>query len=622
MMPRPSSRRNRTIGRGARLFCAAALYSCSDAIDLRISLVPAIEPDPFRDVERVRVVGLVSGEARPLEEVRWDQGPVELKGRLPLDVERVWVEGLDAGGRVRSAALGPPVDFLTDAPERLDLLFARVGALSIVPGSVAPRRGWRAASLGEGGVLLLGGQAPSGATPEGTVQIGPSGELTPGPSLPGGRVGADVVTTGRSVVVWGGLTRVGDELTPAREWARLGPGSASATASNPVQPGSPPVAVDGDGRRVVVFALERMAVAELDVADLRGRVIGRFDWAGPGAAFARLSAQQVLVVGGAGQETAFVYDRRTAGRIARSVPLLVSRVGAAAKTTSAVSTVVIGGNPEGASPAVTIRFPVPVRGTDSGTVSAFSSAPDLGEARLVDAGGGRLVAASVAAPRGPYGIDLMSGSVEPLLPLGVAFDLAKHPDGTLRGAADDGRLLVFSPGPGIFAPSLATGDGLVPRPPGSWRVEGGGVVGQASSPALPGAVRPDAWVVLGETRYQDFSWEATVTPIGRGTGAFVFDLGDEGYDLVVLQRAAQVRAGPDRPRIPCPAAEVPELDEGRGAVRIRLARMGAILSVDVGADGAIELSCALPAPSGGRLAFAVLRGAVRFSELRLSARTP
>jgi hypothetical protein len=212
-------------------------------------------------------------------------------------------------------------------------------------------------------------------------------------------------------------------------------------------------------------------------------------------------------------------------------------------------------------------------------------------------------------------LELGRGRVTEIPAPPAPFDLAPHPDGTLRGVADDGALLAFAPGPSSFVPNLETGAGLVPRRPEGWRADGTGVVGTAARPALPGADDPAAWAVLGALAFEDFGLELDVTPIERGRAALLFDFDETGYDVLVLQRAARIRAGPGRASVGCPAAEVAGLDEGSGTTRIRFSRRGAEVRLDVGADGAVELACEVPGRAPGRLALAVLAGSVRFSRL-------
>ena len=604
--------------------------ACTGSVEVQIALVAALRPDPFVDVDQVRAVGFVDGAPQVLERVRWDQGPVRLSGRLPLNVERLWVEGLDRGGRVRAAALAPPVDFVAEPPDRISLPFVEIGVLSILPGTVPARRGWRAASLAEDGVLLLGGEDAAGGTPEETFLIAPDGSVESGPPLVGGRAGAAVASAGPRVVVWGGWSRTqGADRRAASFWLRLQLGQPTARVPNPVEPGMDPILVPADARRVTVLAAgegpsARLEVFELDVSDLRSSPVGQIADLEMRSAFAPLSPRQLVWVGGGTVAEATVYDK-LAANITQGSTIAVGgpRTGAAAQTTSAVSTVVAGGREPDGDPEAEVsvlRWPLPVE--EGGRAAVFSDGPRLGRARLYDAGGGTLLAASVdTSTLPPWRIDLLGSSAVPLESVSEPFDLAPHPDGTLRGASDAGRLLVFSAGPGVFAPSTETGAGIVPRTPDTWTLEEGGLTGRADRVTLLGSVSVTNWAVLGEQKHRDFWLLVEVIPRGRGRAALLFDLDAEGYTVVALQRSAQIRASPGRPRVPCPAAEVPELDEGTGGFEVSLERRGDVVRLDVGADGSPELVCEVtPLSRGGHLALAVLQEAVWFSVSELSER--
>ena len=618
MMPTRILRRNQTFALLCGLSSNLALIGCSEPLELQVALRSAVNPDPFFRVRLVRVVAWDDGVSRILDSVRWDQGPRPLQLGLPLSSRRVWVEGIDDEGRILSAAMSPSLDLISEPVEALELAFAEIGALSVLPNKVEARQGWRAASLGEEGVLLLGG-AIGEQTPSSTLLIDRWGQLVPGPPLPGGRVGASVASNEGRVVVWGGRSEETPATESAGEWAVLSLAEGYRSAPNPIPPGNSPILVnldDSDGPRLTVLNSATAAVAELNVEPPMGSTVGNLQEVLEGAAVARFRTGQLIVA----SATAAVYDMRSLGTVGPRVPLASGRQRyAAARTTSAMSTVVVGGvDPKTSEPVpgvTTLRFPLD--GTRTGTASIFAEAP-VGAARLYDAGGGWLLAAPQAG--GPsYSMRLFDPQVRALTEVRELYDLASHPDGTLRGVADDGSLLIFTPGPGIFAPQTATGAGLIPRTPEAWRPARGAIQGTAPNrPVQPPF--PETWAVLGEQIFGDFELEMRVEPEPGGRAAVLFDFSEDGYGLVSLGPTLRVRAGPGRLTINCPPAD--GLGPAEDTVfRVRIEREGLELRVGIGAEDDFQLICSLsedPANEVGRLAVAVSRGTIRFRELRLS----
>lgn len=602
----PPFLRNRTLAELVILPLCLALAACSQEEQLHIWLEAALFPDPFADVETVRVVGLVDGHMLPLETVRWDQGPRALEEPLPIDLDRVWVEGLSAEGRVVSAALSPALDLFDASRRELALLFARVGELSVAPGEVEPREGWTSVADGSQGVLLLGGLDAAGATPEATLRWTAEGAVEPGPSLPGGRWGGKSLEIADRVLVWGGYRSVDGVLEAAPEWGELERDGRWLTHAIDVEPGLHPALVAAGNRHALGVNRVTGEVEVLDVVDVRGRRAGAIAPGRSGAAVVRFGIGEFLAFGGASRSGGLVFDSRagtTTATLAISVP------GAHVGLQTAAETAVVLG--EGAAWSIVPGF----EATETATAVRFASAEALQPDAIWDAGGGVLLAAT--GTRALHRVELLGGKVEPITPLGVPFSLAEHPDGTLRGVADDGRLLVFSAGPSVFWPTMGGAWGITPRDPARWIEDGSAVQGTALVDGTTRTIATQTWATLGNREHERFHLEVVVEPVGRGRASLLFAIDDGAFAEVRLGRVTQIVWTSSSEAETCAEAEIPAFDEGAGAAAVALIRDGDELLLDVGLDGEFELGCTLARHHRGKLGLGVIRGSVRFFDLRL-----
>lgn len=581
----------------------ALLGGCGGPVELDLRLRAALEPDPFTDVERVRVVGLVRGQAVALPSVRWDQGPLDLGERIPLGVERLWVEGLDEDGAVVSAGYSPELDFVDHPLDQLELWFGRIGEVSEFgsPGTLEPREGWMAVSLGEAGLLLFGGSVDD-RQPTGTWLMSPGGSLDPGPELPEGRSGAAAVALAGRAFVYGGRHEAG------ADWWLLDSSGVLRRGEAPFPPGDAPVALAAGNRTVTLVRPDTAEVGEVDLADGRSRSVGRLDVAVPGAGFAARGPGRFWVVGGREVPSAVIFDQRSGRLLGVPIPLEPARIGAAVLSEGTGDAWVLGGGAQ--ADLVSLSFDP---ATSSGRAHPLPARLGFGATRAWNGGGGLVVASSSVGAVAT--VDLLRGAVHRSERILGPFALGPHPDGSLRGVGDDGRLLGFVPPPGRFVPLIAgVASGVVPDRPGTWLSTGDGLEGRADE------FGPTVALVGRQTSLY-FVMEVDVVPIGRGQAEIWLDVFDGGSERVRLQRSATVRASPERPRRDCPVADVAALDEGQGRVRVRLSRedrgptSDPVLVLDVGADGFPDLECAYESAGAGRLGLAVRRGAVRFERL-------
>lgn len=564
-----------------------ALGGCTD-LQARIELRAAADPDPFDDVRWVQVWAETRDNLVQLDPVRWDQGPVSLRERVPIEARRMWVVGLNDDGVVVSSAPSPPLDLVAEPPARLELELSRVGALSRATedGVLPARHNARAVSWG-GGVLVVGGTVAS--TPElPTTFLDRFGRpASEAPVLPEPLTPLGVAHVGNTVVLFG---------TP-RTWLLLPDGTWSSV-ENPVETGTHPAVVPREGRRALLMGAD--GVGEIDVADRKASYATTRPVSGP-ARFLAWRQDQALV---ATSTVLTVYDPSGGGlqaspriRLQRSEPPEVAVTPSGA--------VAMAGGAEGLFLA---RL-----GVLTTTIARLSAAVPSAPSAVFSAEGWLVAAGRSGAV---VAVDLVDVAGVPS-DVGAPFVLAPHSDGTLRGASEAGAAVVFNPGPFGRHPD-ALGRGWVPSGPGLWRREGADMVGRGPETTLAQRQVP-SWAVLGTRSYRDFEMDVLVAPVGRGSASLLYGLRGDLQEEVVLERSARVRPSGSTRAFDCPTADIPEFDEGRGAVLVRLRRLGPRIELDVGADGVVELSCEhTEAP--GRVALAVRDGEVRFSGLRLTAR--
>lgn len=642
-----------------RLLVLALLVSfgCGRTADLSIELARPLDPDPFFEVARIRLVAVADGEQIDLGAWPWDRGPIDLNRAIAPSFERLIVFGVDSDGRLVASGVSEPLDVVREPPDGpVRIYFSAVGRLSRADLDLVPRVGGFGAT-GADGVWIGGGVDAGGCARMDLVEVTSRLEVRDRSSLPSGRLFAQSVNG----VGGGALVVEGEHIEGC---------APSATLANPIaisEPNPSPREVSwpeggypagaatvglAEGSFVVAGGVrDGSAVARTDVSLLdvsveppRVSVVGQLDRPRAGASAIRLSNSRVLFVGGRASTStrtfiseASAFDLSSGRTVASSDAFDLGATDLAHARVASGALVFAGGvSADGPSARVAS---VAVDPDASGRVER---ARELGE--LGAPGTGRL-------------LDLEDGSVLfvpndeardlawiRLLPL--SFETVPRPGdgaGRLVGgvlepglaalAGEDGSVWTFHSGPagalGRTAPVIERPDpdsssGLMPSDPLAASFEGDALVVQG--PEFFGLdLLPEQLVLITPEDIDDF--ELTVSyrilePQSRPS--IVYGFGDGDYDHIVLQAAPQVVRSPARRgsgRVACDPVTLPQLPAvGPHRVRLRRSGGGRRLALDLGADGTEELRCDTPIPRSGAIALGVVSGRVAFDGVRLRIR--
>ncbi len=632
--------------RGLAGLLLLSTVACSSKLALDVRLIEALRPDPFEDVATVRLRALEGGRLVRVGEGRWDQGPLDLDTLVSPEADRFVVEGLSSDGRVVSSGASGPLDLLTAPPEDgLEIVFTRVGVLSVLEEADTERIGGRAVELPGGGVLVAGGVDADGCAREDTEIYSMEGaRLERGPPLVGGRVDDFhllALGDGRSIVVGGraangcGAAQDTDRVVvfdgrSARNVEAVGfniPGASYAVVAS-----SEIVAAGGEGDIV-----SRTQVARLDLASGAVRSIGTLDapraWASP----AVISSGRIALLGGRAQRdpataldstSVFVPSRGAA--LDERIGLGRALVAPATRRTAAGGVVYAGGRSRTGEGHAEVRmlvvkterdFPL----GDSTVVTSISST--IADGRFVDVGDGSALLLS-RERRAAYWTQLLPRRARALDTEGAALiGGGRLADGRVVLRSEAGAYLSFNPGLsplGIAARDgrLAVdegevldgvGVGVVPLRPDAWQLTTEGLV-VTRPDALEGEVVPNEWAVFVGDDALDFDLELDVRLEPRARAAVLFGLSDQRFDHVVL--GGQISAHRQDTTLDCPPVDAPVL-EVSGFHRVRVVRSGERVTVAI--DGATRFECVLRSPRVGRVALGGISGSATFDRVTRSA---
>jgi hypothetical protein len=385
-------------------------------------------------------------------------------------------------------------------------------------------------------------------------------------------------------------------------------------------------------------------VLGLDPDSGEGRVLGALDGPRAHAAVAHLGAGRILLAGGRSGPggpplaDASVFVARRGAALSRRIPLAAAVARPAAVLTPAGSLLLAGGEGPGgqgsrAVQAVTVGVETATRLGDASLLTALTAS--VAAARGVALGDGSLLILPVDGAA-PHWVRLLPlGSARLGVPGGAAGALVGGlgPDGRawLRDAA--GTRWVFDPGPAgvlgvaAYGPKLAleparpprSGLGLWPLRASAWRLTTEGLEVRAPEGA-PGR-QPTEWAALAGAAVGDFALEVDLR-LGEGAqAALLFGLADGEHDHVTLVGTAAVGRSEGRAQgrpVACASAPTPALSAPR-VHTVRLTRIGDRVELDVDADGAVELSCALTGAPAGQVALGVVSGVVTYARIRLTS---
>lgn len=620
--------------------------ACSSKLALDVRLVEALRPDAFEDVATVRLRALEGGRLVTVGEGRWDQGPLDLPTLVSPEASQFVVEGLSADGRVVSSGASGSLDLLTAPPEDgLDIVFTRVGVLSVLEEHDTPRVGGRAVELADGGVLIAGGTDAAGCAREDTEIYSMEGaRLERGPPLVGGRVGDFhllALPDGRSIVTGGGTSSScgAEEATEhvvvfdGRSARNVeAPGFNVRGAAYAVLSSSEVAAAGGEGDIV-----SRTEVVRLDLASGAVRSIGTLDapraWASP----AVVSSGRIALLGGRAQQDAATALDSTSVFVPSRGAALDERIGLGralvaptSRRTAAGGVVYAGGRSRTGEGHAEVRmlvvkterdFPL----GDSTIVTSISST--IADGRFVDVGDGSALLVSPER-RAAFWIQLLPRRARALDTEGAALiGGGRLADGRVVLRAEDGAYLSFNPGLsplGIVARQgrLAVdegevldgvGVGVVPLRPDAWQLTTEGLV-VTQPDALEGDVDPKEWAVfvMGDRLDFDLAFDVRLGP--RARAAVLFGLADQRFDHVVI--GGRISAHRQDATLDCPPVEAPVLSNS-AFHRIRLVRSGERVTVAI--DGTTQFECALRSPQAGRIAFASISGSATFDRVALES---
>ncbi len=655
------------------LLIPASGSGCQSELSLQIELLAPRAPDPFGEVQTVRVRVRDSGLLVTVGEVRWDQGPMKLPVLAKPSFDRVVVEGLSLGGEVLASGVSPVLDLVRAPPETpVEIYFSRVGALSVLDSmTYEPRVGAKAVTLPLGQVLLVGGRDANGCVLETTVMLHADlPRVRPGPLIPGGRVGefhAPLLPDGR-VLILGGELRTGvgcDETKTADSLAVLDPQRGTVrTAFSPLalaRPGATAAAVSDN---LVLLAggqvngVPSSVVHQVHAETLDVQTLGQLDGPRSGLSSAVVSGGRLVLLGGRESDDLFgVRDdavvfvpargsvleeniklcsgecAQTSTR-ARGLALLRPAV---ARTRSGTIMIAGGQGPAGEGQsrvdALVVRSERDIPLGDFSPVTTLSST--VGDADLVALDDGSLL----ALPREPRPdiswVRLLPRSTREIArPAGFGGALrgGKLKDGTAIFLSERGRLLSFNPGPGAvfgllvtngtlglpLAPGLGlSGLGIAPRRPERWRFTELGLEGRRDGPGT--GQSPDEFAVITQEPVFNFEIEFDMSLQDRGRAALMFGLVGSEFDYVLFQETTTLERERSLPGLPidCRSIETPEF-LATERQRIRVSRNGDTVALDLGADDLIELVCTTPDPLQGHLALGVVRGVSSFDRIRIT----
>jgi hypothetical protein len=632
----------------ALLLIGGLLAGCTRKLDITVELYWPETPDPFERLETVRMTALVGGQTIVLGEDRWDQGAIELPTGIDPSVERLVVEGL-SGGEVISSGASGPLDLLGEPPDgALRIQFSRVGVLSLLSdrGPVR-RRGQVALPLQDGRVLFLGGRDENGCMVESTEVVSLDG-IEPGPPIMGGRAGdfyAGLLPDGRALVIGGevapdcGATRLAEDVAIidvvegtariARVSADLWrPGSAVAAVSSALA-----IIGGGDGDPLPSSAVHRFSPTTLEFNQIGNLESPRTD-----ASAAAISDQRVLFVGGrSNTSTQSALDSATVFVPEAGAPLtdqirLGRRVIAPAVITLRSGAVIAAGGigADGSAAdridSIVVRtereFPI----GDTSTVTVLPQPIARGRLTELQDGSLLLLPEANAAPQWIRFLPSRAVAIDPVEGVAGPFAGARTTDGRALLRSEEGVYLSFNPGPsaalGVYGAGgdLSAGPhelAIVPLRPASWERTEEGLAGFRAAP--PGNLVPEELAVLSDRSTGDFEISFDLALEGLAKAAIAFGMEDDRFDYVVLAGASFVEralAGQSRGKVACTAAETRVLAEP-GFHRVRVARRGGRVRLDVGADGTDELLCDTPRPEAGRIALAIVTGRATFNRVEL-----
>lgn len=624
-----------------------ATVACSSKLALDVRLTTAVRPDPFDDVATVRLRALEGGRLVDVGEGRWDQGPLDLPTLVSPEASRFVIEGLSEDGRVVSSGASGVLDLLTAPPEDgLDIVFTRVGVLSVLDDLGTPRIGGRVVELDDGTLLVAGGVDESGCAREDTEIYSMDGaRLERGPPLVGGRVGDFhllPLDDARSVVVGGEAAPGCGEAVPAgdvvvfdgRSARRVpAPGFNLRGASYAVSSATEIAAAGGEGDIV-----SRTEVLRLDLGSESVRSIGTLDAPRAWAQGVVVSSGRIALLGGQAQRdtataldstSVFVPSRGAAldERIGLGRPLIAP---AASRTVAGGVVYAAGRSATGEGHAEVRMLVVKTERDfplgDSTLVTSVSST--VSDGRFVGVGDGSVLLLS-NDPRRVFWVQTLPRRARALDAEGaVLLGGGRVADGRVILRAQGGRYFSFNPGLSVLGVLArqgrlavdegevldGVGIGVVPRRPDAWQLTTEGLV-VTQPDALEGEVRPNEWAVFAQDTQLDFEVAFDMRLTSNARAALLFGLEDQRFDHVVL--GARISAHRQDTILDCPTVERPELANG-AFHRVRVTRSAETITVAV--DGADVFGCALRSPRAGRLALGGVSGVVAFDRVAIEAR--
>lgn len=613
------------------LAVGSIMQACTPADEMSITLRRPIRPDPFADVERIRIRAASPQGLVDLGHWRWDQGPIEIADRVPIDTERVLVEGIDQYGSVVSSGITQRFNLTQGNISNLDVFFSRIGDVSQLARKLPNMNKPQLVEIDGARRALIVSRATdkeSAGRLNKTYWLDlDSKQVTPGPNLSQVRSAtatwAEDKSAGESYWVggtsmWGTDTLLGIRLrrdgsidiTDNSKPFKILPGAAVLSAVAGVRTyggGSSPYTslfnfTRGQAVRGKPLKRPRYNASALNTTYYDYLVGGRDAVGGQ-------KLDTISLVGSDGDSNSTL---KMLG--AREKPAL---------THSPAGTLYVSGGADSGKPGANLVEAVVVKSFEpEGDVSiaykANESYGSLDTRQMLHFGDGSLLLLDGQDTSSwlrfiPNARTTLFNS-EPSL----GFVYANDGTAVLIGQ-DTGMLLSFNPGlSALYGPALVNGDlrqkvitddsenassslpslGLIPLRPKNWKQTAAGVVVSANdlneqiSPQLPAE-----YALVGSDTYRSFRMQIKMVLDGAAKPFILFNLTSISMMALELSPTTSVYAkdglGTHPPTlVPNCTAQIPEF--GRpGTYLIDLRVKDGKLQVDLNGDGSIELSCPL-----------------------------